>query len=70
MTLLFKVFFIIVFCIVLISLGFALFFLTTEEKKESKKMITALKIRITLSIFLIVLLVGGYFAGLIQPNIN
>jgi len=70
LTLLFKIFFAFVFLVVLISLGFALFFLTTDEEKNSKKMMTALTVRISLSVFLIILLVFGYFTGLIQPNIH
>lgn len=70
MVLLFKIFFALVFITVLVSLGFALFFLTTEDDQDSRKMVTALKIRISLSVFLIILLVFGYFTGLIQPNIH
>lgn len=70
MLLLYKIVFTVVFIIVLISLGFALFFLTTEDSKDSKKMVNALTVRISLSLFLIFLLVFGYFTGLIQPNIR
>lgn len=70
MILLFKIVFALVFIVVLVSLGFALFFLTTDSEKNSTKMVTALKIRIGLSLFLIVLLVFGYFTGIIQPNIR
>jgi len=70
LALLFKIVFALVFIVVLISLGYALFFLTTEQGKNSTKMVTALKIRIGLSLFLIVLLVFGYFTGLIQPRIH
>jgi len=59
-----------VFLAVLISLAYALFFLTTDSGKNSKKMVTALKVRISLSVLLIIMLVIGYFTGLIQPNIH
>ena len=69
MTGLFKIAFIVLFFIVLISLGFALFYLS-NNKKDSHRMVSALAIRVTLSFILLGLLLIGFFSGLIHPTIS
>ena len=64
----FKLIFIAVFLIVLLSLGIAMFYLTTDEQ-DSKRMVSALTLRVVLSFLLVGLLLFGFFSGLIQPNI-
>jgi hypothetical protein len=66
---LFKIVFIILFFIVLTSLGFALFYLSSN-KKDSHRMVSALTLRVILSFLLLGLLLIGFFNGLIQPNIS
>ena len=51
---------------IVISLGSGLFFLT-KKNRDSEKMLKALKVRITLSVILIVFLVGAYSFGWIAP---
>jgi hypothetical protein len=52
---------------ILASLGAGLFYLV-KDKKDSKRMVTALTVRVSLSVFLFVLLIVGYLTGLIQPH--
>ena len=52
---------------VLISLGSGLFFLV-KDKDDSRRVMRALTVRIVLSAILFLLLMGAWFAGLIQPN--
>lgn len=49
------------------SLGSALLYLVTD-KGQSNRTVKALTLRITLSIIAFLLLIAGYFAGLIQPH--
>jgi hypothetical protein len=49
------------------SLGSALFYMLKDDR-DSSRMVKALTIRIALSIAAFVLLIAGYFAGLIQPH--
>lgn len=51
---------------IVISLGSGLFFLSKKER-DSPKLLKALKIRVTLSIALIVFLVASYQLGWISP---
>ena len=51
---------------ILVSLGSGLFFLTRDDR-GSTRLLTALTIRVALSIALVVLLVLFYFLGWIQP---
>lgn len=51
---------------IVISLFSGLFFLAREER-DSPKLLKALKVRVALSIALIVLLVASYQFGLIAP---
>jgi len=70
MTGLFKLIFILVFLIVLVSLGIAMFYLTTDDGQEdSKRMVNVLTLRVVLSFLMVGLLLFGYFSDLIQPNI-
>jgi phosphoglycerol transferase MdoB-like AlkP superfamily enzyme len=66
---LYKILYIFLFFIVLISLGFALFYLSSN-KKDSHRMISALTLRVILSFILLGLLLISFFSGLIQPNIS
>lgn len=50
---------------IVISLGSGLFFLTRDES-DSRRLLKSLKIRVGLSITLIVFLVGAYSLGYIQ----
>jgi len=53
---------------VVVSLFSGLFFLVKDkETTDSTRMLKALKIRVGLSIALILVLVGSYFAGWITP---
>ncbi len=63
----FKIFISIVFLIVLLALGVALYHLVSK-KGNSDKLLKALIWRISLSLTLIVLLVVAYNLGWIQPK--
>ena len=51
---------------ILVSLGTGLFYLRREDA-GSEKMLRALQVRVVLSIVLIVVLVGAYFFGWVEP---
>lgn len=51
---------------ILFSLGSGLFYLSRDDA-GSNKVLRALKIRVALSVLLIVFLVASYFIGWIQP---
>jgi hypothetical protein len=53
--------------LILISLGRALFYLSSSREEDGKKMVAALAWRIGLSVALFVLLIVAYYAGWIQP---
>lgn len=55
------------FIIILISLGAALYYLV-QDKGTTKRTVNALTVRITVSISIILLLIIGYYSGLIQPH--
>lgn len=61
--------FVIIACLLLIVLSMAsgLFYLVSD-KGESKKMVTALSIRVGLSVLLFALLLLAWSQGLIQPH--
>ena len=65
--LLFKLLVVIVFLSVVAMLFSALFFLN-KDKGRSTRTLTLLKWRIGLSVVLFVMLIVGYFTGLIQPH--
>ncbi|KZY30388.1 MULTISPECIES: twin transmembrane helix small protein [unclassified Oleiphilus] len=52
---------------VLVSLGAGAFFLGKDDNQHTR-VLTALTVRISLSISLLVLLIAGYYLGLIAPN--
>lgn len=70
MTFLFKLLFVLVFFIVLVSLGIAMFYLTNDDEKGNKRMVNVLTLRVVLSFLLVGLLLFGFFTDLIQPNIR
>jgi len=49
------------------SLAAGLFHLV-KDRGNSKRMVTALTVRITLSVLLFLLLLAAYFTGVIQPH--
>ncbi|MEM7400695.1 MAG: twin transmembrane helix small protein [Pseudomonadota bacterium] len=62
-----KIIIIVMFIIILISLGAALYYLV-QDKGTTKRTVNALTVRITVSISIILLLIIGYYSGLIQPH--
>lgn len=55
--------------LIIFSLGEAMFFLARDDGSRDKtRMVRALTIRITLSLVLFVLLIGGYYFGLVEPH--
>ena len=50
------------------SLMSGLFFLTRQDENSSARVLTALKIRVALSILLVAFLVGAFFLGLIPVD--
>lgn len=52
---------------ILVSLGSGLFYLSRDDA-DSQKLLRSLKIRVALSIILILFLVLSYFMGWIQPS--
>lgn len=65
--LLYKYMILLVLGLILLSL-FAGAFLLGTETKQSRRVVTLLTIRVTLSILLFALLIGGYFLGFIVPH--
>jgi hypothetical protein len=64
----FKYLVIAMLVLILISLGRALFFLTSRKPEDGAKMVKALAWRIGLSVFLFVLLIVAYYSGWIEPQ--
>jgi predicted MFS family arabinose efflux permease len=62
-----KLFVILVLLGIVGSMGSALFYLM-RDRDNDKRVLRALTIRVGLSVLLFLLLIGAYFAGLIQPN--
>ncbi|MFQ5608837.1 MAG: twin transmembrane helix small protein [Woeseiaceae bacterium] len=56
---------IILFVAIIISLGSGLFYLT-RDGHDSERVLKALKVRVALSLALILLLVGAFYFGYIQ----
>ena len=53
---------------IVVSLGSGLFFLARDRDDQgSTRLLTALKIRVALSIVLVLFLVAAYFTGWIEP---
>ena len=63
----FKYFILAMLVLILISLGKALFHLSSAREEDGKKMVVALAWRIGLSVALFVLLIVAYYSGWIQP---
>ena len=64
----FKYLVIVILVLILISLGKALFHLSSSKPGESGRMVKALGVRIALSVLLFVLLLLAYSQGWIQPQ--
>jgi hypothetical protein len=64
----FKYLILVMLVLVLISLGKALFHLSSTREDDGKKMVTALAWRIGLSVALLLLLIVAYFSGWIEPQ--
>ncbi len=62
-----KTLIIINFILILLSLGSGMFFLANDDG-NSKRVVTSLTIRVTLSISLFILLFVGYYFGDLQPH--
>lgn len=62
-----KLVFIIVFILIIFSLGSALFHII-KHKDQPKKTAKALTFRIGLSVALFIMLIIAYFAGMIKPT--
>jgi len=62
-----KIIIIVMFLVILVSLGAALYYLI-QDKGTTKRTVNALTIRIAVSVSIILLLIVGYYAGLIQPH--
>ncbi|MAW49147.1 MAG: hypothetical protein CMQ85_03480 [Gammaproteobacteria bacterium] len=63
----FKVIFIFLFLLIIISLFSSLFFLV-KDKDNKKRVVNALKIRVGLSVLLFIILIIMYLNGYIQPH--
>jgi hypothetical protein len=63
----FKYLVLVMLVLILISLGRALFYLSSSREDDGRKMVTALAWRIGLSVALFVLLIVAYYSGWIQP---
>jgi DUF2909 family protein len=63
----FKIFIVIMLISIAFSLMSGLFFMVKDDSK-SKRVVTSLTFRITLSILLFVSLIAGYYLGWIQPH--
>jgi hypothetical protein len=55
--------------LIIASLGSALFFMVTE-RRDPKRMVKALALRVGLSVTLFLLLMAGYYFGLIPGRIS
>jgi uncharacterized BrkB/YihY/UPF0761 family membrane protein len=69
LTMLIKILIVIVLFAIVLSLGSGLFHLVKEDEGQSRKrMVTALTVRIVLSVALFILLFIAWYAGLITPH--
>lgn len=64
----FKYFVVAMLALILISLGKALFLLTSAKPDDGARMVKALAWRIGLSVALFVLLILAYYSGWISPQ--
>lgn len=65
--LIYKIIVVLLLLAVLVSLSSGMFFLV-NDKGESNRTVKSLTIRIALSIALFLVLIVGYFTGMIQPH--
>jgi len=64
-----KILILLVLLAIFVSLGAGLFFLVTDHPdRASRRLVTALTVRISLSVALFVLLFVAYLTGLITPH--
>jgi TRAP-type C4-dicarboxylate transport system permease large subunit len=63
----FKILVIAILVLILISLGKALFHLSSPKPEDAGKMVGALAWRIGLSVLLFLLLIAGYYSGWVTP---
>ena len=66
-SLIFKIAILVLFLMILVSLGSGLFFLARDQGKTTR-VVSSLSVRIGLSLALFALLIIGYFTGLITPH--
>jgi Protein of unknown function (DUF2909) len=64
----FKALILVMLVLILISLGKALFHLSSARQEDGKKMVKALAWRIGLSVALFLLLIVAYYNGWIEPQ--
>jgi len=64
----FKSLILVMLVLILISLGKALFHLSSTRQEDGKKMLKALAWRIGLSVALFLLLIVAYYSGWIEPQ--
>ncbi len=64
----FKYLIVVMLVLILISLGKALFHLSSARVEDGSKMVKALAWRIGLSVALFVLLIVAYYSGWIEPQ--
>ena len=64
----FKYIILVMLLLILISLGKALFHMSSAREDDGKKMVAALAWRIGLSVALFVLLIVAYYNGWIEPQ--
>ena len=63
----FKIYILVLFILIGVSLVSGLFFLAKDES-NSKRLVTSLTFRVTLSILLFISLLVGYKFGLVSPH--
>ena len=69
MDLIFKIPVILVLAIIVFSLGEGMYYLAKDDGEQDKtRVVRALTIRIVLSFVLFLILIGGHFLGIIEPN--
>lgn len=62
-----KILLVILLCMVLLSLFSGLYFMY-KDKGKSRRVVNALTIRIGLSVLIIVIVIVGYFSGMLPPK--
>lgn len=60
---------IVILTIIIITLGYGLFFLVNSQAAHNDRLVKTLTIRITLSVILFLLIISAYLFGIITPNI-